>query len=146
MGDPSYARRCSPCDISYPDESTYKVCQACGNKTWRAKHESWDSDWPDRVRWNMEANSLRIPNVEVKIIRYKNLSWVAETILEAHGYVCDDFVIVKINRKFYELCGRKDGEIGAWWIERVKFNWPENIPVLSELEYLELDRQRGLRV
>ncbi len=144
------ARRCSTCNINYPYEKTYKKCLACDEPTWSVKDDTWDANWPSLVKQvsngaDIASGVKPIPNVVTTIFQYEDMLWIAEEILEAEGYTCNDFVIVKINDNFYELQGRKDGEVPAWWIEPVRLEWPKHLTVLSEPDYAALEIKRGLR-
>jgi hypothetical protein len=143
------ARRCSRCDVNYPSEDTYESCLICEGETWKAGDEVWDTNWPDKVQRGHKRiaflKSNEIPNVESTIFRYKDLLWIAEEVLENEGYDCVSLGIVKINDCFYELSGRRDGEVPSWWITLIEDEWPSDTPVLSLGQYAHLESKRGIR-
>jgi hypothetical protein len=139
--------RCARCDINYPDPGE---CVGCLDQLWEDKKVPHDDDWKQkalRAAAHREFNSSPlIPDINIEVLSYKKRLWVAEKHLLDGGYEPDDFTIVKINKQFYELMGRKAGEVPAWWIELVEPQFAfEDLPELSQWEYGELEKRRGLR-
>src|SRR5688500_2291353 len=79
----------------------------------------------------MELKNLRpmptgdLPDAKAEIITYRGNLWVAHQLLLDAGYSClEDFGIVKITGRFYELQGHMGKTAdnlpgGGWWIEEV---------------------------
>lgn len=139
------SRRCSKCDIDYPTDE--EICHVCENETWESR-DDYDPEWPDRVemliRRKAIANLEGLPDADIKILTHRGRQWVVEELLEGEGYICQSLGIVKINGDFYELAGRRDGEIPAWWIELIK--WEDefkDLLTLSADEYRKVLERRG---
>ncbi len=144
------ARRCSTCDVNYPDEDTHEICLGCNAETWRmGKEDTWDEDWPakvDLLNKQARVKSGPIPSVETQLFRYKDRLWIAEQLLTNEGYLPESLGIVRINDDFYELSGYRGGEIPSWWIEKVEQEFAfAHLKVMSASEYAELELKRGLR-
>lgn len=99
-----------------------------------------DDDWRDRLAHHskiaeehlraMETEAAIIadprPDVNFTVTVHKGMLWVPhETLIEA-GYRClEDFQVVQIRGKFYELQGHIGRQLthgikgGAWWIEEI---------------------------
>lgn len=139
--------RCSRCDINFPNDEDY--CHVCGNETWNTD-DQWDSDWPEKVEVLLKRNSIRdlkgIPNLDLTLLNHKGRLWVVEELLEAEGYECVDLGVIYINGDYYELSGRRDGEIPAWWVTLIEWEREfDDLPTLSFREYEELEVKRGIR-
>lgn len=123
----------------------------CGKPTWEDKSEDadWDPDWRATVeRWkkrHIEGNP--IPNADVPVVTKEGRYFVADALLKDSGYfdVGADSVLL-IRGKFYEVVGPifKDSEAPSWWIEQVAVS-TKDVPVMSALEYDDLETKRGLR-
>lgn len=139
--------RCARCDINYPDPGE---CLGCLDVLWEDKKVAHDDDWKSKASRAAARreylSSETIPNINVEILSYKKRLWVAEKHLLDNGYDVYDFAIAKINQQFYELNGRKNGEVPAWWLELIEPQYEfEDLLELSPWEYAELDKKRGLR-
>ena len=146
------SNRCAPCDLNLP--KSYKTCPVCRGETFED-----DTDWSQS--WQREADRLRairrwhetgqIPNAMVTIVEKDGRLYVAEELLYQAGYSPQEFNVVQIRGRYYELNGRVgDDEIVGWWLEPVDIDaevegLTEQLRVLTETEYQALDRERGLR-
>lgn len=156
--DHPHVYRCSKCDVNYPTYKEHLKCEVCGNDTWETTwKDGFDDDWREKVQ-ALQFSTPRptymgeLPDVHVTIMRHEGKLWVTHQSLINEGYrYLEDFGIVKIDGEFYELqghVGKEQGLIagGAWWIEPVPVEGAfDKLPVLSDLQYAELEEARGLR-
>lgn len=147
--------RCSLHGISYPPHVDTCLVPGCTEELdfLDGKRDTPDEDWRGSVEYHTaQAIGLRyenppgdavtwgeLPDVAVTPAIYQSWLWIAHAALTKAGYRhLEDFSVVKIQGKFYELqahIGRATLthgiEEGAWWIEEINpatYTVPEFIP------------------
>lgn len=140
--------------MNYPMDR--KLCPVCGEPTWQAGEETFDPDWKQQVDRLKNARERRssglIPNAELspdKMVAYKDRLFVADPTMQEWGYNLEGGEVVQINGEFYDVVGAMfpETEEKGWWIEAIPpFEWPKHLTVMSDFDYTELDKARGLRV
>lgn len=144
------AMRCSKCNLNYPYDK--KKCPICEGKLWRLEGEFHDKDWELYVKANRRIMAGEpIPNVEAPVVEWDGRKFVANKFLKDAGYLwLESGSIVKINGRYFEvLSAMFTNELASWWIEVMEFESEkadiDRLPVLTEAEYRELEKRRGLR-
>lgn len=151
-------RRCSFHNIDYPPHVLRCMVDGCDN------YLSWydrihDNDWRDRLdHYNsltspvtykvidpddVELGHHALPDVQFNVALFEGREWVPHEELLKAGYLnIEDFQIVKIRGRFYELQAHIGRTLthgikgGAWWVEEIdpdKFEIPDYIPEGGEL-------------
>lgn len=113
--------KCIRCQIAYPLVEFFdeiKRCYVCGHLLTLYTRISHNEDWDDKVRklggqvpydYGVHPATAIVP-IEVN----DNGLWVLKQDLEKVGYTdIDDFDIIRINGKYYELLGETTEK---WWI------------------------------
>lgn len=140
-------RRCSKCQINFPNWKEHRSCPGCGEDTWQID-EPYDDDWREQLdaltavpTGSMEERYL--PNVTDDgpvIEKATGRYFIAHELLLNAGYLnLEPFDHVRIRDRLYELQAHlwrnKPGVApGAWWIVPVpelELGWPvldENPP------------------
>lgn len=114
--------KCIRCQVAYPLVEFYdevKRCYICGHLLTLFARIPHDIDWDAKVRslggqvpydYGIHPATAIIP-IEVN----ENGLWVQKADLEKVGYTqVDDFDIIRINGRYYELIGETPNK---WWIE-----------------------------
>lgn len=146
------SRRCAVCDLNLP--KSYNSCPVCHRDTFE-HDQAWTQNWSQEANRLKRIRSWRatgqVPNVYGVIVEKDGHLFIAENYLEEAGYEPHEFDVVKIHGKYYELQGRVgDEEITGWWLALINVEaevarLTDQHPVLSEKEYQELERARGVR-
>lgn len=137
------AKRCSPCDISFPYDK--KVCESCGGELWHENGSSHDVDWRERVN---KRTTTTVPEINIEVTNRDGLLFIASKELQDRGIgdIQTDSILY-INGSYYEVQGAyMDGDSPNWWVEVVELEWDnEKHPVMTEFEYEQLEQKRGRR-
>lgn len=142
------ARRCSQCDIDFPDDK--ELCPVCSSETWEHKG-SHDRDWREQVaRLQKRVKPGRlIPNAVIEILNKDGRRFVRDKEIRDAGYVdIQSGDIVLVRGYFFEVYGAvKDKDILGWWIELIPTHESYDLPhpVMTEYEYKQLEKRRGRR-
>lgn len=125
------AKRCGVCNINYPTDTKPDRCRVCGGDLLPRHAEEPDENWHDMV-----VRKLREPKIvwegahpqtdalisvlEVPISGEQTLTFIPHQELLDIGYLSlEDFDVVRVNGKFYELQGY-NGPVEAWWVEEIQ--------------------------
>lgn len=134
-------RTCSLHPIDYPAHMLRCVVDGCNiyttfhdrpfDKDWREKVKLFNEEapTPDDIPVTMPGADGEIPNLIFNPAAYEDRLWVPHDELLRAGYLnLDDFDVVQIKGKFYELQARIGRTLthgikgGAWWIEEIDAN------------------------
>lgn len=141
-------RRCSTHSIDYPPHVQRCMVDGCNN------YLSWfqqdhDEDWRDKLNYYNDLTSdvtsyklidpndkhlgaYALPDVQFNVAVFEGHLWIPHEELIKAGYLClEDFSVVKIRGKFYELQAHIGRTLthgikgGAWWVEEIDPESPE---------------------
>lgn len=147
-------RRCSLHNIDFPPHVLRCMVDDCNNYlSWFARE--YDPDWRDKLdHYNSLTSPVSeykvidpddkhlgehaLPDVQFNVADFEDRLWIPHEELLKAGYSCiEDFQIVKIRGRYYELQAHIGRTLthgikgGAWWIEEIgpdKFEVPDYIP------------------
>lgn len=125
------AKRCGVCNINYPMDTKPDRCRSCGGDLLIRHNEEPDKDWHDLV-----IHKLRHPQIEwegahpktdalvsvlnVPLAGGETVTFIPHQELIDMGYMSlEDFDIVRVNGRFFELQGFNE-PVEAWWVEEIQ--------------------------